>query len=75
MKPLKVKELHQMLGDIIKAGGGDKTLYVTTDEEGNDYRKMWFTPLTDADEIKEFLSCTMSGLSNCDDVNDAVVIG
>lgn len=72
---LKVKDLYRMLCKLMNEGHGEKTLYMMTDEEGNDYRKMWFEPTTDPKEIKKIMESSCSGLSNCDDINNAVIIG
>lgn len=73
--PMTVKELYDALGKIIRSGGGGKTIYMATDDEGNDYRKMWYAPMTDPKQIESFMEISCSGLSNCDDVNNAVVLG
>ena len=75
MEILKVKELYYFLGEEIKKGNGNKDLYVTTDEEGNDYRPMWFAPTSDPKEVERFMRITCSGLRNCKDVKNAVLLG
>lgn len=75
MKPLTVSELHSMLSEIVANGGGNKTLYVSTDEEGNDYHPMWFAPMTNPKDIREFMQYTCSGLSPDVDVENAVLLG
>lgn len=75
MDILKVRELHYFLGEEIKKGNGNKELYVTTDEEGNDYRPMWFAPTSDPKEVEDFMRITCSGLRNCKDPKNAVLLG
>ena len=74
-KPVTVKQLHAALGEIIKNGGGNKDVYLVTDDEGNDYHPLWFTPMSDPSKVREFMESTCSGLSNCFDVDNAVVVG
>lgn len=70
-----VKQLHAVLGKLIKEGKGDHELYCMTDEEGNDYFPMYFTPTSDPVRVKSILESTCSGLMNCKDVTKAVVLG
>ena len=73
--PLTVKELYDALGEIIAEGYGDKHCYVTTDEEGNDYHPMWFSPTYIAKDVKELMQYSCSGFSNCIDPDNAVMLG
>lgn len=72
---VKVKQLYAVLGKLIKEGKGDCDLYCMSDEEGNDYYPMWFTPTSDPEKVKSLLESTCSGLMNCKDPNKAVVLG
>lgn len=75
MEIIKVKELYKMLGAEIENGNGDKELYLTTDDEGNDYRPMYFALTSEPGTIKDFMLSTCSGLNNCKDVNNAILLG
>lgn len=75
-RPITVKQLYDALGKIVKAGGGGKSVYVMTDEEGNDYRAMWLLPTTNPQEIEDMMQYSCSGMSNCyDDVNNVILMG
>jgi hypothetical protein len=67
--PLQVKEMYQFCEELMKKGYGDKYCYVTTDEEGNDYRPMWFKPTTNTKQIKSMMEYSMSGLNGHDPRN------
>lgn len=64
--PLQVKEMYEFCKELMKEGHGDKYCYVTTDEEGNDYRPMWFKPTTDPQAIESMMQYSMSGLKGND---------
>ena len=64
--PIKVKELAKFCNELVKKGYGEKFCAVTTDEEGNDYRPMYFKPTTDPESIKTMLEYSQSGLRGND---------
>ena len=74
MKPLTVSQLYNALGKIVANGGKDKTVYVTTDEECNDYRPLWFAPLTDKIEIENVMQSSCSGLNDGVDTANAILL-
>ena len=51
MKPITVKEMYSICKELVEKGHGKKYCYVTTDEEGNDYRPMWFKPTSDPSAV------------------------
>ena len=76
MKPVKVKELFESLRKVIDEGKGDYDVYLVTDDEGNDYRPLfWEELVTDIKEVQEAMEISCSGLSNCYDISRAVLLG
>lgn len=50
---ITIKELYDDLHQEILAGNGDKTILISSDDEGNSYHTLWYTIQSDVDEIKE----------------------
>lgn len=55
---ITVKELYDDLHQEILAGNGDKTILISSDDEGNSYHTLWYTVQSDIDEIKEIKKST-----------------
>ena len=53
MEGITVKELCQYCLDLIKEGHGDKTVMISSDDEGNEYHTLFFSFITDSDSIKQ----------------------
>ena len=53
MIQLTVKELYEELAKAVREGHGDKILAVADDTEGNSYHGMFYSIITDPDEIKQ----------------------
>lgn len=52
-KGITIKELYEDLCKEILAGNGDKTILISSDDEGNSYHTLWFTVQSDVDEIRK----------------------
>lgn len=52
MKPLTIKELYKECSKEIKKGNGDKTIMISSDDEGNSYHYLWYS-FTPMDVIEE----------------------
>ena len=75
MKIVNVNELHTALGKLIEAGQGKKLCFVTTDEEGNDYRPLWDELMyADPKNVKDIMQYSCSGLSGLNP-NNIVMVG
>ena len=57
-KGITVKELYDDLRQEILAGNGDKTILISSDDEGNSYHTLWYTIQSDIDEIKKIKEAT-----------------
>ena len=55
---MTVKELYDDLHQEILAGNGDKTILISSDDEGNSYHTLWYTIQSDVDKIKEIKKST-----------------
>lgn len=76
MKSVKVKELFESVKKAMEDGKGDYDVYLVTDDEGNDYRPLfWEELLTDTKEVQEAMEISCSGLSNCYDISKAALLG
>lgn len=42
MKPMTVRQLHDLCKDEIIQGNGDKVIMISDDEEGNGYHYLWY---------------------------------
>lgn len=50
---MTVKELYEDLRQEILAGNADKTILISSDDEGNSYHTLWYTIQSDVDEIRK----------------------
>ncbi len=57
-KGITVKELCDDLRKEILAGNGDKTILISSDDEGNSYHTLWYTIQSDIDEIRKIKEAT-----------------
>lgn len=72
-KGITVKELYDDLHQEILAGNGDKTILISSDDEGNGYHTLWYTILSDVDEIKKEKEGTLFYDDN--DPEEVVLLG
>lgn len=72
-KGITVKELYDDLHQEILAGNGDKTVLISSDDEGNGYHTLWYTILSDVDEIKKEKEGTLFYDDN--DPEEVVLLG
>ena len=61
-KIIKVKDLYASLGKLVKKGMGEKDLYLVSDDEGNDYRPMYFGATADTETVKGIMEVSCSGM-------------
>ena len=73
MNGITVKELALACNDIIRKGYGDKVILLSNDDEGNGYHTLYYTFLTDKNEIKEIADYGMFHDGNNPD--DVVILG
>ena len=57
-KGITIKELYEDLRQEILAGNGDKTILISSDDEGNSYHTLWFRVQSDVDEIRKIKEAT-----------------
>ena len=74
MDAVTVEEMARFCNELVKKGYGKKYCFVTTDEEGNDYRPMWFQPTSNPVEVRNIMEYSCSGLGNYDP-NNIVMFG
>jgi hypothetical protein len=56
MKALTIKDLKKACEEEIRKGNGNKTIMISSDDEGNSYHYLWFafTPMEVMEEPIEF---------------------
>ena len=72
-KGITVKELYDDLRQEILAGNGDKTILISSDDEGNSYHTLWYTIQSDIDEIRKIKEATW--LHDDDNPEEVVLLG
>lgn len=72
-KGITIKELYDDLHQEILAGNGDKTILISSDDEGNGYHTLWYTVQSNIDEIKEIKKGTWFHDDN--DPEEVVLLG
>lgn len=72
-KGITIKELYDDLHQEILAGNGDKTILISSDDEGNGYHTLWYTVQSNIDEIKELKKGTWFHDDN--DPEEVVLLG
>ena len=74
--PITLAQLHKTLSILVENGYGKKEVYLMTDEEGNDYRPLYEGQLAiDKGLVKDLMRVSCSGLSNCRNPENAIIIG
>lgn len=76
MNQVTVKDLALWLSDLVKKGYGDKRVVIADDTEGNAYHGMYYSPTSEADEVKDLINSS-NGLyeSQETDCTKIVIIG
>lgn len=72
-KGMTVKELYDDLHQEILAGNGDKTILISSDDEGNSYHTLWYTVQSNVDEIKKIKEGTW--FHDDDNPEEVVLLG
>lgn len=53
MGVITVNQLYKMLGDLKKKGFGDRQIWITSDDEGNEYHALFYGPTVDGGDIDD----------------------
>lgn len=72
-KGITVKELYDDLRQEILAGNGDKTILISSDDEGNSYHTLWYTIQSDIDKIRKIKEATW--FHDDDNPEEVVLLG
>ena len=73
MDGITVKELKMACDYLIRKGYGDKTVLLSSDDEGNEYHTLYYTFLTDKEEIRQLREYGMFHDNN--NAEDVVILG
>lgn len=73
MSGITVRELAKACQDMIKRGYGDRTVLIPSDDEGNEYHTLWYSFITNEEEIK---MCSEYGMfHDNNDPSEVVLLG
>lgn len=72
-KGITVKELYDDLRQEILAGNGNKTILISSDDEGNSYHTLWYTIQSDIDEVRKTKEATW--FHDDDNPEEVVLLG
>lgn len=75
MENLTIKDLYRNLGVYIKAGLGDRKIYISSDEEGNEFNPLWFGITADKSEIEMTESVCFINYNDGDNKDNIVLLG
>ena len=73
MKGITVKQLRTFCNKAIKEGNGDKTILISSDDEGNSYHTLYYEFITDKKIIDELHNYGLFHDNNNSD--DIVILG
>ena len=71
---MTVNELLNYCKEQIKLGNGNKTIYISDDDEGNGYHSLYFRFTDDKDDVKELLMSTCTQTYD-DKIEDIIILG
>ncbi len=54
MKPVTVEDLYELCKNQIAKGNGDKTILISSDDEGNSFHTLFYTFTDELDTILSF---------------------
>lgn len=74
MRALKVKDLYEIVKHEINKGNGNKTIMISSDDEGNEYHYLWYA-FTSGKEMQEDDCFMMSVDESIAPIEDTIVLG
>ena len=74
---MTVKELYAECKSLIEDGLGDREIFVADDEEGNGYHRLFYSFMTDKDELDSCMKLMrlMGAYDQPNSAEDFVVLG
>lgn len=72
---MNIKELYKYCQDEILNGNGNKEIYISTDEEGNGFHKMYYAFTSNRELIEKFASYGTFDISSEDSIEDVILLG
>ena len=70
-----VRKLYEDCKRVIKNGGGNKEILITSDDECNSYHALWYTFIDDSSEVSDMLKLTPVDNYDIDNANNIVLLG
>ena len=74
IKGMTVKELRDECNSLIESGFGDYEIAISRDDEGNGYHTLFYTFITDREEVRKAIEYTCSW-HDVPDTNNLVILG
>ena len=71
---MTVKELRNECDAIISQGYGNHNIAISRDDEGNGYHMLYYTFMTDKDDVKNVIEGTCSSM-DVGDTDNLVLLG
>lgn len=72
---MTVRELLKFCQKAVTDGLGDKQVYISQDDEGNGFHKLYYEFTTSPDDIKDLLGGTYSRLDKGDSEENVILLG
>lgn len=71
---ISVKQLAKLIKKQIEKGNGDKKIYISSDDEGNEYHPLFFGFTDEKSDIEMCLECSHTELWD-NEVQDIIILG
>lgn len=72
---MTVRELLKFCQEAVTDGFGDKQIYISQDDEGNGFHKLYYEFTTSPDDIKDLLDSAYTRLDRGDKEDNIVLLG
>ena len=75
MAAITVKELAEACEKAISKGHGNKQVWISSDDEGNDFHGLYYLFTYEPEAVKEIAENTCGHLSDNEDTSNIVLLG
>lgn len=74
MVEVTVKMLSKQLNKLVKEGCGDKKILITSDDEANEYHRVWYGAGDIEEDEKEYLKCSIYDPEVSNNLDEYIII-